>query len=93
MPTFYAILGAAGMAVPVGLVGTYFLQSPGWGVPHANEVLGNIWDAATIAVVAYILARSEVTGISEEIAILRSPWIEAGLSLGALDSAESSQPS
>jgi hypothetical protein len=93
MSTFYAILGAAGMVVPVGLVGTYILQSPGWGVPHANEVLGNIWDAATIAVVADILARSEVTGISEEIAILRSPWTEAGLSLGALDSAESSQPS
>lgn len=93
MTAFYAILGAAGMAVPAGLLGTYFLQSPGWGVPHANEVLDNIWAAVTIAVVADILTRSGMTGISEEIAILRSPWIEAGLSLGALDPAESSQPS
>jgi hypothetical protein len=92
MAAFYPILGAAGMAVPVGLVGTYFFQSPGWGVPHANQVLDHIWDAAAIAVVADILARSEITGISEEIAVLRSPWIEAGLSLGLLDPEESSQP-
>ncbi|HEX9226377.1 MAG TPA: hypothetical protein VF885_06925 [Arthrobacter sp.] len=91
MTAFYAVLGAAGMVVPAGFVGTYFFQSPGWGVPHPNEVLENIWDAATIAVAADILARSGVTGISEEIAVLRSPWIQAGLSLGILDLAESSQ--
>jgi len=87
--TFYAVLGAAGMAVPAGLLGTYFLHAPVWGVPHTNEVLDNIWDAASIAVAADVLARSGETGISDEIAILRSPWIEAGLSLGALDCAES----
>jgi hypothetical protein len=91
MAAFYAFLGAAGMAIPVGLFGTYFFQSPGWGVPSANEVLENIWAAAAIAVAADILGRSGVTGVSDEIGVLRSPWIEAGLSLGALDPVERSQ--
>lgn len=91
MTAFYAVLGAAGMAVPVGLVGTYFFQSPGWGVPHANDVLENVWNAATIAVAADILERSGATGVSDEIAVLRSPWTGAGLSLDVLDLAESSQ--